>query len=361
MENKSVPAGSYITDIRLQRFRSYADASFEIDPGVNIIVGPNASGKTNLLEAVLVIARGNSYKAKDAELVQFGSAWARLDADMPAQTRVVKIRVEPTVAKAFEIDEQVLTRLHQSRTLPIVLFEPNHLLLLSGSPDLRRTFLDDLIEQAQAEYGSVRRHYRRVLAQRNALLKKNPRDISQQLFVWNVRLSELGGKLVRERQDLVNRFAERANGLYGLLSGKSNKIELTYSTQFPGDNYETALLHKLESSLELDILRGFTASGPHRDDLKVTIDGHEVTESASRGETRTLVLALKILELQLLEEVRETRPLLLLDDVFSELDTTRRQALTRFVADYQTFITTTDADVVVHHFTSSNIIPLATV
>lgn len=349
-----------VTDIRLQHFRSYTDASFEIDPGVNIIVGPNASGKTNLLEAVLVLARGSSYKAKDAELVQFGSPWTRLDADMPSGRRTVKIVNEPKPNKSFEIDEQVITRLHQSRTLPVVLFEPNHLLLLSGSPDLRRTFLDDLIEQTEAGYASVRRHYKRVLAQRNALLKRNPRGIAEQLFVWNVRLSELGGKMVRERQLLTQRFAERIGELYQSLSGRKNVVTLEYASQFPADNYETHLLHKLEGNLELDILRGFTASGPHRDDLRVIIDGHDVAESASRGETRTLVLALKVLELQLLEQVRGEKPLLLLDDVFSELDTVRRQALTKYVALYQTFITTTDADVVVHHFTSSNIIPLAT-
>ncbi len=348
-----------ITDIRLQHFRSYTDASFEIDPGVNIIVGPNASGKTNLLEAVLVLARGSSYKVKDADLVQFSTSWARLDADTPSGQRIVKIKTEPAVSKSFEIDDQTITRLHQSRTLPVVLFEPNHLLLLSGSPDLRRTFLDDLIEQTEPGYASVRKHYKRVLAQRNALLKKNPHGLAEQLFVWNVRLSELGGKMVRERYALIERFAERANDLYGSLSGRLNNIELAYATQFAVDNYETALLHKLEGNLELDVMRGFTASGPHRDDLKVLIDGHEVAESASRGETRTLVLALKVLELQLLEEVRGVKPILLLDDVFSELDTVRRQALTRFVADYQTFITTTDADVVVHHFTSSNIIPLS--
>lgn len=349
-----------ITDIRLQHFRSYTDASFEIDPGVNIIVGPNASGKTNLLEAILIVALGSSYKAKDADLVQFGASWARIDADTLLGPRIVKFKTEPTFAKSFEIDEQVLTRLHQTRTLPVVLFEPNHLLLLSGSPDLRRSFLDDLIEQTEPGYASVRRHYRRVLAQRNALLKKNPRDLAQQLFVWNVRLSELGGKIVRERQALIDRFGAHASELYASLSGRDNTIELSYATQFPVDNYETALLHKLESNLELDVLRGFTASGPHRDDLKTKIDGHEVSEAASRGETRTLVLALKVLELRLLEESRGQKPILLLDDVFSELDTVRRQALTRYVADYQTFITTTDADVVVHHFTSSSIIPLAT-
>ena len=347
-----------ITDVRLQHFRSYNDASFEISPGVNIIVGPNASGKTNLLEAVLVIARGNSYKARDQELVQFGSSWARLDTHMPSQTRVVKIKSEPTISKSFEIDGQTVTRLHQTRTLPVVLFEPNHLLLLSGSPDLRRTFLDDLIEQTEAGFGSVRRHYRRVLSQRNALLKRNPKDLIEQLFVWNVRLSELGGQVAKRREVLVRQFNEHAEALYDNLAGQNNRIDLEYASRFSPDTYESQLLHKLEASIELDVARGFTAYGPHRDDLRVLIDGHEANETASRGETRTLVLALKIMELQLLEKLRGTKPLLLLDDVFSELDGGRRQALTRYVTDYQTFITTTDADVVMHHFTDSNIIPL---
>jgi DNA replication and repair protein RecF len=348
-----------ITDIRLQHFRSYGDASFEIDSGVTIIVGPNASGKTNLLEAILIVARGSSYKAKDAELVEFGSSWARLDAHTPLQTRTVKIKTEPTASKEFVIDDQAVRRLHQTKTLPTVLFEPNNLLLLSGSPELRRGFLDDLIEQSQAGYGSIRRHYKRVLAQRNALLKKNSRDLREQLFVWNLRLSELGGRIARERHLLTARFAEQMNDLYGSLSGSTNDIGLKYITQFSLETYETALLHKLEESIDLDVLRGFTAAGPHRDDLRVFVDGHEAPEVASRGETRTLVLALKIMELQLLETLCGTRPLLLMDDVFSELDGRRRQALTRFVSDYQTFITTTDADVVMQHFTSSTIIPLA--
>jgi DNA replication and repair protein RecF len=326
---------------------------------VNIIAGPNATGKTNLLEAVLVVARGNSYRAKDAELLQFATDWTRLDAHTPDNgTRIVKIKGEPTPGKSFEIDDQVVTRLHQSKTLPTVLFEPNHLLLMSGSPDLRRTFLDDLIEQTESGYGSVRRHYKRVLAQRNSLLKKNPRDLQEQLFVWNVRLSELGGQMAKRRQALIQRFNELVPELYVNLAGRENKIELEYASRFPIEHYESRLLHKLESSTELDVLRGFTAYGPHRDDLAVLIDGHPLQESASRGETRTLVLALKILELQILEEARNQRPILLLDDVFSELDAERRQALTRYVEQYQTFITTTDADVVTQYFGSSGRITL---
>lgn len=349
-----------LTTIRLQQFRSYDDASFELNEGVNIIVGANASGKTNLLEAVLLIARGNSYRADTAELIQFGNSWARLDADTPTHHRTIKMKTNDITTRTFEIDEQQLSRLHPSKTLPVVLFEPNHLLLLSGSPELRRSFLDDLIEQTNARFGATRRHYKRVLAQRNALLKKHPHDLSEQLFVWNVRLSELGGQIARERQALIERFAERLPALYSSLAGQAHSVSLTYVSRFAPEHYETQLLHKLEASTELDILRGFTAYGPHRDDLEVAIDGHPVQEAASRGETRTLVLALKILELQLLEQARGEKPLLLLDDVFSELDGKRRQALTQYVNTYQTFITTTDADLVLHHFSEKNtVIPIS--
>lgn len=348
-----------VTDLRLQNFRSYKDAAFELGPGVNIVVGPNASGKTNLLEAVLVLARGSSYRAKDTELVAFGTDWARLDADLPDGQRTVKLQLSgDKVAKTFEIDGQSLSRLSPARSLPVVLFEPNHLLLLNSSPDLRRTFLDDLLEQTLPSFGATRRHYKRVLAQRNALLKKNPRGLTEQLFVWNVRLGELGGQIVRERSKLVGGFQERANELYGRLAGKDYDVTLAYRAQFAPEHYETSLVHKLEASVDLDVARGFTAYGPHRDDLEVLIDGHPVQEAASRGEIRTMVLALKIMELQILEAVHGARPLLLLDDVFSELDGKRRHQLTEFLKDHQTFITTTDADMVISHFTASNIIPL---
>ena len=350
-----------ITDLRLQHFRSYTDAAFELGPGVNIIVGPNASGKTNLLESVLLVARGGSYRAKDVDVVSFGADWTRLDADLPDGQRVVKIQKigDDRAIKTFELDGQELSRLTAARSLPIVLFEPSHLLLLNSSPDLRRTFLDDLLEQITPGFGATRRHYKRVLAQRNSSLKKNPRDLREQIFVWNIRLGELGGQIVRQRSHLVERFKERTSELYSRLSGKEHDTRLNYRSQFAHEQYETALLHKLEASLELDTARGFTAHGPHRDDLEVFIGGHAVQESASRGEIRTMVLALKIMELQLIEELRDQKPMLLLDDVFSELDGKRRHALTDFLKNYQTFITTTDADMVVAHFTDSTIIPLS--
>jgi len=347
-----------ITDIRLQHFRSYSDASFAFRPGVNSIVGPNASGKTNLLEAVLTVARGSSYRANDAELISFGAPWARLDAHTPSHQRVVKIMAGERAAKSFEIDEQKLVRLHATKLLPVVLFEPNHLLLLHGAPDLRRAFMDDLIEQTDPRFGNIRRHYRRVLAQRNALLKKDPPGIAQQLFVWNVRLSELGGQIARQRQQLIARCNEHIAQLYSNIADQPSTIQLRYASRFPAEAYESAMLSKLEANPALEVVRGFTAYGPHRDDMEIFIDGHAVRDVASRGETRTLVLAFKLLEVQELQRTRPEPPMLLLDDVFSELDLRRRQALTHYVERCQTFITTTDADIVAQSFTGGNTIQL---
>ncbi len=354
-----------IVDLRLQYFRSYTDEFFELSPGVNIIVGPNASGKTNLLEAILVVARGGSYRAKDAELVQYEAPWARLDAyNEIQQVRTVKLECSqaPGVCKkSFIIEDKTYLRLSQQKSLPVVLFEPNHLLMLSGSPELRRSYVDDLLDQTVPGFGTARRQYKRVLAHRNALLKQGLHVAQREIFVWNIRLSELAGTIVRERLALLERINAMANGIYGIISGYgSSEVQLEYVSSLPAEQYESALLKRFEQTLERDAMVGFTTAGPHRDDLRVRLNGHLSQESASRGESRTIILTLKIIELQLIEISRDQPPMLLLDDVFSELDGRRRQALTNYLQAYQTFITTTDADVVVKHFMdSSNIITTA--
>ena len=349
-----------LDSIRLQNFRSYGDESFEFGSGVNIIVGPNASGKTNLLEAVLVAARGGSFRAKDTELIQIEKPWARLEVCTSSGTRIVKLEKQgAAVRKTFEINDQTFQRLNLQKTVPTVLFEPNHLSLLTGSPELRRNFLDDLIEQTTPGFTTTRRAYRRVLAQRNALLKKGLAAARPQVFVWNLRLSELGGKIASERLKLLTEINKLATETYRGLSNATAAVSLTYQSGCSHGQYETSLLKLLETNLERDCLLGFTNTGPHRDDVRIILDGWPAEETASRGETRSLILTLKIIELQLLEKARGETPLLLLDDVFSELDGKRRHALTSHLKNYQTFITTTDADVVLKHFTEScNIIAL---
>jgi len=350
-----------ISDLRLQQFRSYADASFEFGEGVNIIVGPNGSGKTNLLEAILIMALGTSYRVSDADLVQFDHDWFRLDAHLEPgdKTRTVKLQTHPRQTKTYELDGRMYQRLALQHTVPIVLFEPNHLQLLHGAPDVRRSYLDDILEQTSPGFMSFRRNYRRVLAQRNALLKRTRKPTTQEFFPWDLRLSELGATITRARAELCEQLNTKLHGLYKEISVTQTEVSLRYQPKFPLEQYESQLLAKLESRLAEDHARGFTAYGPHREDFSVTFNARAANEYASRGETRTVLLALKIIELQLLEQVRGETPLLLLDDVFSELDGARRRALTGFLQRYQTFLTTTDADVVVKHFTDSTIIPLS--
>lgn len=348
-----------ITDLRLQNFRSYEDAAFELEPSVNIIVGPNASGKTNLIEALLVLTRGGSYRAADQDLIMEGKPWARLDAHEESHDRIVKLIRDGKDKKLFEIDGKISRRLPTSHPIPVVLFEPNHLTLLSGSPEGRRNYLDDLLEQTTSGYATLRRQYRRTLAQRNSLLKQGP-SAEAQVFPWNIRLSELAGKIVRFRSELIDKLADQLAELYVQLSHSDKTVTIEYIPQFGVTDYETKMLHKLEHDISLDIARGFTAAGPHREDFELTMGGRQAADVASRGETRTAVLALKILELDIIEIATDRRPLLLLDDVFSELDGSRRKLLTSYIESHQSFITTTDADIVVQNFTETcNIIPLS--
>ncbi len=349
-----------ISNIRLQHFRSYDDAAFEFAPAVNIIVGPNASGKTNLLESLLVVARGSSYRVRDAELIGYDQPWARLDAYHNNTLRTIKIVQSPVPSKTYEIDGRSFRRMTVQNLVPTVVFEPNHLAMFAGAPELRRTYLDDLLEQLDPVYGPLRREYKRILVQRNTLLKRLGAASAPQMFAWNIRLSEVGGRLVRKRLDMLDEMNASASELYSSLAHKPSEIDLQYDSKLPVQTYESALLRTLETNFELDVARGFTGAGPHREDIKVFINGRLAQLSASRGETRTAILMLKVMELQQLERIRGVSPLLLLDDVFSELDGARRQALTGYLHKYQTFITTTDADVVIEHFTeTSNIIALS--
>lgn len=340
-----------ITNIRLQQFRSYQDASFEFENGVNIIVGPNASGKTNLLEAILMVARGSSYRAQPAELVMQGKTWGRIDTDVKAVHRTVKIEDALTQArKSFEIDGQTSSRLSPKSQLPTVLFEPNHLLMLAGSPELRRAFTDDLISQTTYGYSSVLRQYRRALSQRNRLLKTGDSGIGQQLFAWNIRLSQLAAQIVKARQEMIEGLNQQLAPTYSSLVGAKTNLTAEYSIKTDAANYASQLLKRFEHDLTLDLARGFTAAGPHREDIIFRLGGQPLSAVASRGETRTVLLALKIIELKVVEAATGQQPLLLLDDVFSELDGSRRRALTELMHSHQTFITTTDADIIAKNF-----------
>lgn len=340
-----------ISNLRLQHFRSYGDASFEFEPGVNIVVGPNASGKTNLLEAILVLARGTSYRAKDIDLVQFKRKWGRLDGGFDSHDRTLKlIKGGEVVDKSFTLDAKTYKRLGLERTVPVVFFEPNHLGLMSRGPDTRRDYLDDILERTKPGYKTLLNSYRRTLAQRNSLLKKGPAYAGAQMFAWNVRLSELGSQVAIARHRLVEEVNQTIPTTYSKIAAKKSKVRIDYGHRFPIDRYASRMVARLEKVAELDYLRGFTSTGPHREDLTFYLNDKPAAVSASRGEARSLLLALKTIELDLVEKARGTKPVFLLDDVFSELDGKRRQALVKILKNNQAILTTTDADAVIEYF-----------
>ena len=348
-----------ISTLRLHNFRSYKDESFEFEDGVNIVVGPNASGKTNLLEAVLVLARGGSYRAKDAELVRHGKPWARLDGYFGTQPRTVRLTLQgQTLQKNFELGGKQYQRLGLDRTAPVVFFEPNHLQALTRGPDQRREFFDDLLERTELGYKQTLAAYRRTLAQRNSLLKQGSSRAATQLFAWDIRLSELGEKIVASRVKLAKQVNESISQDYSRIAGKKTEVVLAYEYQFQPQNYSSRMLSKLEANAQLDFKRGFTTIGPHREDFALKLNGQPINITASRGEVRSLLLALKIFELGLVEKARQQKPIFLLDDVFSELDGARRRALVKYLKKYQAIITTTDADAVVNYFDDHTLIPL---
>lgn len=344
-----------INSVRLQHFRSYKDRTFELEAGVNIIVGPNASGKTNLLEAIAVLARGGSFRARDGELVSFGQPWSRLDGQFNNHQRTWKLQLkDESLDKQIDIDQKTHRRLGLDKTVPLVYFEPTHLSQLTRGPQERRAYIDELLELTQPEFKRLNNAYKRTLAQRNNLLKRGRIQASQQLFVWDVRLGDLGSQIAQSRQSLVERLNKDLPKTYSKIAGKKSTAQISYQAQFPVASYGSKMVARLQNSLETDLARGFTGAGPHREDIVFILNGHPVGPTASRGEVRSLLLALKTLELKLVEESRDQRPIFLLDDVFSELDGSRRKALVSTLKNYQAIITTTDAEAVLEYFGRQN-------
>jgi len=332
--------------LALHNFRSYSRFAVALGSGVNIIVGPNGSGKTNLLEAVYVLSTGGTFRGAERDLVSHGSDWFRLEGLWDDQQRILTyaLRSGQTADKQFNIDGSKKARLAHSLRIPVVLFEPDHLRLLTDSPAIRRNYLDSILVSLQLDYSRLKHQFERVLLQRNNLLKSrlSPKKLDDSLFVWDIKFAELANLVVQRRRALIGDISESLSGIYSEIAHKESTVSASYVTSVNGENYQAQILHLLQKRRSDDLVRGFTTIGPQRDDFNLTLNGLRAEVSASRGEIRTLLLALKMIELRLEGRNTDHSPLLLLDDVFSELDTTRQAALAEAASKYQTIITTTE-------------------
>lgn len=338
--------------LQLTNFRSYKDARYELGSAATVVVGPNASGKTNLLEALYVLATTGSFRARHGELVNHGAdeTLYRIVAGLEDDEVAFGYHDTGTTATKRATRNNVKSSLvdHVGR-LHVVLFEPNDLLLIFGGPDRRRKFLDGVLVQTSKPYLKTLHAYRRVLAQRNKLLSDWTGDTNT-LFAWNVQLADLAADIHQQRQRFLMHINQLASERYAAIAGATQDLELRYIstvTVEETDTYATAFLAALQASQQRDIGAGFTTIGPHRDDISIQFRGGDISTRASRGEMRTVILVLKLAELDYIEKHTSATPLLLLDDVFSELDADRRRYLIATLKDRQAIITTTDADHVV--------------
>ena len=340
--NKIMP----LTNLQLTNFRSYTDRTIELDPVATLVVGPNATGKTNLLEALFVLATTKSFRAKDAELVYHGEDFYRLAARQDETELALGYQItEGGTEKRARHNGVARSLSEHLGTLRVVLFEPNDLLVVFGPPDRRRRYLNFILTQTDTEFVKILANYRRILQQRNRLLG-DWQGQTNELFAWNLQLADQAAEIDRRRRDLITHINTLATEHYAAIAGSSAPLELRYQGVVDGAaEYATGFLQRLEDSLHRDIAAGFTTIGPHRDAFALIFKEADIASVASRGEVRTAVLALKLAELSYIEGHTGSKPLLLLDDVFSELDDARRRYLLKTLGAHQSLITTTNADV----------------
>jgi DNA replication and repair protein RecF len=331
-----------IRSLAVEYVRSHRAFSRQLSRTVTIITGKNGSGKTSLIEAIMVALRGKSFKATDEELLRHDADWWRIDLQLGDETRTVKYQPDQPKKKTFVVDDKSYQRLPTTAKYPVVLFEPDDLRLLGGSPARRRQFVDKLASQLLPDYSKVLHRYERALLQRNKLLKNGAS--SEALFAWNVSLAKYGAHIIDVRVRLTERMNEKLNRTYKTIAQKNDIVSVHYSHTVI-DHTEQKLLNELEAKTERDKILGYTSVGPHRHDILFQFNDMPASGSASRGETRTIILALKFIEVELIEDVVEKQPVILLDDVLSELDDKRQLHLATKFQNHQIIMTSTNPPV----------------
>lgn len=328
-----------IQSLHVKHIRSHREYSIEFSPDVTIVTGANGSGKTSLLEAVYISLQGTSFRGSDGDLLQKDSPWWKIDVVLnDQQTRTIKYDPAKTPSrKQFVIDSKTTARIPAKLKHPVVLFDPDDLRLLHGSPTRRRQFIDRFISQLNPLYGPTLRKYERAMKQRNNLLK-SAYISDDQLFAWNIALAEHGAYIIEQRIAFIEQINQNLSGLYQSIAGTHDEVSIHYSHTFVGD-IKQKLLNELHAHAERDRYLGNTSVGPHRHDVIFQINDSPALSTASRGEARTIVLALKFLEVDIIERLTGKQPIILLDDVFSELDASRQKLLTSQLNGHQIIIT----------------------
>lgn len=337
-----------IKSISLNNFRCHESFTFDFKKKTSVIVGENGSGKTSILEAIYEAACGKSFRAVDADILKRDMDYYRIELLYLNGEKTVVVYGDDGnggIKKNFLVGGKKYLRLPKKYRYPIVLFLPDDLHLISSSPTRKREFFDRIVAEFYDTYSTVLNRYEKALKQRNDLLKQcaeySEEVVSQMIFSWNVMLSKYGTEIREKRKKVVEEINQRLTETYRSIAKNQDEVFVEYKIN-DGECSESEYLKKLEMSLRRDLILGHTSFGVHRDSYEFLFNGTDANGSASRGEVRSIILALKFIEAQLIFEKNGKKPIVLLDDVFSELDETRQKSLTRNFKDNQVIITSVE-------------------
>ena len=339
----------FIKNIELHNFRNYGELGMEFHPNVNLILGNNAQGKTNLLESIYVCSMGKSFRtAKDSEMILFGEEFGRVkvEAQKDYYDTSVELIFTRDSRKSAKVDGVKIKKSSQLlENLYMVIFSPEDLRIVKDEPEKRRKFIDRELCQLRPKYYEDLSNYKKVLLQRNAYLKE--RDVDPSILdLWDMQLARYGASIMMMRADFVKKLDKISRGIHGAITNGGENLQLKYVPNVElastAAELEERYYHVLRSAYENDMRQRTTTKGPHKDDLEFFIDGISVRSFGSQGQQRTSALSIKLAELSLIKEETGEEAILLLDDVMSELDLQRQEFLVKSLSEIQMFITTTE-------------------
>ncbi len=336
----------YIKEIELKDYRNYENLKVSFSDKVNIFLGNNAQGKTNLLEGIYLNAMAKSFKtSKDKELIRFGEDFCKVKsvALIGDDEHITEIVINKEGKKGIKLDGVKIKKTSELlERIFIIIFSPEDLKIVKDEPEKRRKFIDRELCQIKPGYFSDLTNYKKVLKQRNTYLKEFNIENSI-LDIWDYELAKYGSRVILRRNEFIKRINEISKKIHDNISGGKENLKLKYepnvsvSEDTEGDFYEI-----IKNGRNEDIKNRTTGRGPHKDDLKISADGIDLRKFGSQGQQRTAALSLKLSEIKLIEEEMGEKPILLLDDVLSELDNDRQSYLINSLGGNQLFITTTD-------------------
>lgn len=341
-----------INNCYLLNFRNFDNLNIKFLDKINIITGSNAVGKTNILEGVYFSAKGKSFKAVSQEnLIKFNKdeSFIRTDINSNGLEEKIEVKLSRNGQKVIRINENKIDTIKQLRTFfDIVTFTPEDIKIIKETKSYRRNFIDEVISGILPGFNIALIKYNNILNQRNYLLKNQNREkyFKEQIIASTRQMAEEGAKILKVRSKYIRIIEEYAKTIHIRLTDENEKISILYNGQsedFYSDmesNYKM-LYEKMLNSLEKDLYRGFSSVGPHRDDIEILINNMDSRVFLSQGQQRTLILTLKLAQLKMFNEIKEIAPVILLDDVFSELDENRTNYLLNEIKDYQSIITST--------------------